>query len=196
ALATALAKEATAAVPTPLVGFTVQAAALFAAGKTATAEVISGHAVALAEGVRKAMFLNNMKTAAALFLTIALLGAAGVTVAYRALAGEAADRSRADVTAPASEEKGGPPGTKEGAGAKSRSGSGGIIESKPSGFGGSGFGCSGGGMGGFGSGFGFSSGGGFGGGGGVGGGGGGWGGGGGVARLQAGAPWPAAGRAG
>src|SRR5262249_38357258 len=70
ALATALAEEAAAAVPTPLISFTVQAASLFAAGKTAAAEVISGHAVALAEGVRRAMFLNKMKTAAILFLTI------------------------------------------------------------------------------------------------------------------------------
>src|SRR5262249_30363606 len=165
--------EAAAAVPTPLIGLTVQAASLFAAGNPVAAEVISGHAVALAEGVRRAMFLNKMKKALALFLTVTLLGSAGVTVGYRGLAREPSGRGRVDVTAPAPEEKGGPSGTKEGAGAKSRSGGGGHIESKPGGLGGSGFGCGGGGgMGGFGWGFGFGSGGGF------GGGGGGWGGGG------------------
>src|SRR5262249_906868 len=85
ALATALAEEGTGAVPAPLVSSTGRGAALFAAGKAAASGAVSGHAVALAEGVWRAMFFSKLKPSAALFLMVAILGSAGVALAYHGL---------------------------------------------------------------------------------------------------------------
>jgi RNA polymerase sigma factor (sigma-70 family) len=63
-----------AAVPTTLVHATVRAAACFAAGKTVAAGMVSANAVALAEGALTTMLTTKMKLAAALLLTVGLLG--------------------------------------------------------------------------------------------------------------------------
>jgi RNA polymerase sigma factor (sigma-70 family) len=86
-LAAALAREATAAVPVPLVGATARAAAWFAAGNASVAGALSPRAAPLAEGALRAMFIGRLKVAAAVFLAVAVLGGAGRLCRYRALAG-------------------------------------------------------------------------------------------------------------
>jgi RNA polymerase sigma-70 factor (ECF subfamily) len=88
ALAAVLSRNAaSAAAPAPLVTSTVKAAALFAAGRAATAGVISAKVVALTEGALKSMFLSKLKWAAVLLL---VLGACGMGVgAFARLAGAA-----------------------------------------------------------------------------------------------------------
>jgi Sigma-70, region 4 len=73
-LATALSQEvATSSVPAALVGCTLKAGLLLAAGKTAAA--LPGQALALAEGVSNAMILARLKLAAALVLSTSVLAA-------------------------------------------------------------------------------------------------------------------------
>jgi RNA polymerase sigma factor (sigma-70 family) len=65
---------ASAAVPSLVVGSTIKAANLFAAGQTAAAGGISAKAVALMEGVLKAMFHTKLKIATTIVLGMGLLG--------------------------------------------------------------------------------------------------------------------------
>jgi RNA polymerase sigma factor (sigma-70 family) len=88
ALAVAVADEASAAVPAALVGATVEAAVLTAAGKAATVR-----AAALAEGVVKAMTLSKLSLAVGLLCLAGLLAAGTGALTYRALA---ADRPAAE----------------------------------------------------------------------------------------------------
>jgi RNA polymerase sigma factor (sigma-70 family) len=74
---------AEAAVPLPLLTNTVRAALWFAREEAATTDFVTTQAVALARGVCRAMFVNKLKIAAALLLTVAMLGA-GATVLLRA----------------------------------------------------------------------------------------------------------------
>jgi hypothetical protein len=63
-----------ASVPSAVVGSTIQAASLFAAGQAAAAGGISVQAIALMEGVLKAMLLTKLKIAAPIVLGMGLLG--------------------------------------------------------------------------------------------------------------------------
>jgi RNA polymerase sigma factor (sigma-70 family) len=64
---------AAAAVPVPLVGATVRAAAGLAAGKAAAAGVISAEVAALTEGVLKTMCVTKLKLATVLLVAVALV---------------------------------------------------------------------------------------------------------------------------
>src|SRR5438270_6534339 len=92
--------EASAAVPPAVASSTIQAAGLYAAGQAAAGGV-SVKAVALAEGVLKAMLLAKLKTAAAVLVLVAVLGAAATALTQRVLAERPADPPRAEKTAPA-----------------------------------------------------------------------------------------------
>ena len=86
-LAAALSQgAASAAVPAPLVGSTVQAATLFAAGKAAAAGIVSAKVVTITEGVLKAMFVTKLKIATAVLLTLGVLGSGVGVLTHRALA--------------------------------------------------------------------------------------------------------------
>ncbi len=189
ALGTAASEEATAAVPAALMGSTRRAAAAVAAGKAAAGGEVSTRAVALAEGVVRAMYLGKLKTAAVLLLAVAVLGAGGASLAYHGLAGTPPAQNR-EAEAPALPAEGtavpgaavpqapdhgdaesqlggsSPRGQTSVPGSPGR-GAGSPLSPGSPGFAGSGFGCSGGGFGfgygygsGFGSGFGSGSGGG------------------------------------
>jgi RNA polymerase sigma factor (sigma-70 family) len=74
-LAAVLAQNmASASAPVAVVRSTIRAATLFAAGQAAAAGGISVKAVALTEGVLKAMFLTKLKIATAIVLGVGLLG--------------------------------------------------------------------------------------------------------------------------
>jgi RNA polymerase sigma factor (sigma-70 family) len=87
AFAAALAGEATAVIPPPLVGSTVKAASLFAAGNTAAAGIVSARAATLAQGALKAMFISKLKIAAVLLLAVVTLAGAGILYGYQAVGG-------------------------------------------------------------------------------------------------------------
>jgi RNA polymerase sigma factor (sigma-70 family) len=76
---------ARAAVPATLVGATVRAAALVAAGETAASGALSAEALGLAKGVIRSMLWNKMKLVGVLLLAAVLAGA-GLT--FGVLAGE------------------------------------------------------------------------------------------------------------
>jgi WD40 repeat protein len=80
ALGTALAE---AAVPLPLYAHTVSAAVWFAGAESGTAALASAQAIALARGAFRAMFLGQVKVAAAVLLAVALLGI-GTTMLLKA----------------------------------------------------------------------------------------------------------------
>jgi RNA polymerase sigma factor (sigma-70 family) len=86
ALATGLGGEATAALPPGLVASTVRAGTLVPAGPAA-AGVISARAVALSEGVVRAMFLARLKVATVVVLIIAALSG-GAELVYQTQAAE------------------------------------------------------------------------------------------------------------
>jgi RNA polymerase sigma factor (sigma-70 family) len=86
ALSTALAGEATAAVPPALAGAALRGALTFAPGKAAAAGAVPAGAAALAEGVLHAMFRTKLLTAATAVLAVCLAGAGVGLVAHRALA--------------------------------------------------------------------------------------------------------------
>jgi RNA polymerase sigma factor (sigma-70 family) len=71
-LSVVFAAEACACVPLPLVESTLCAASLYPMGSAATK--VSGSVIALAQGVKNAMFLTKLKTAAVLFLSLAVAG--------------------------------------------------------------------------------------------------------------------------
>jgi RNA polymerase sigma factor (sigma-70 family) len=104
AFATALTEEATATVPAALADTTTKSALLFATGKAAARGAVSASAVALAEGVLRAMFLSKLKTVAVIFISVALLSTAGVTLAYHSIVGPD-DEKRPDTTTRVDEEK-------------------------------------------------------------------------------------------
>jgi RNA polymerase sigma factor (sigma-70 family) len=89
ALAALLAEETAAAAPLGWVTATVGAAALWTRGKTA-AGAFSTNAVALSEGVMRAMFLKRVITAVALLLAV-VVGVGASAGAYRAWGGKPAD---------------------------------------------------------------------------------------------------------
>jgi hypothetical protein len=66
------------------VSSTIKAAALLAAGQTATSLQVA----ALAEGVLKSMFVTRLKIAGVALLTAALIGLGTTAVAYRAVASD------------------------------------------------------------------------------------------------------------
>jgi RNA polymerase sigma factor (sigma-70 family) len=77
ALAAVLSQQAASAgVPASVASSTIKAASLFAAGQAAVPGLLSGEAVDLAEGVLKTMLLTKLKTATAVLLAVAVLGAA------------------------------------------------------------------------------------------------------------------------
>jgi RNA polymerase sigma factor (sigma-70 family) len=80
-LATAISESASAAaVPVSLADATVNAALVFAAGKTITAGVISSPVLALTKGVQQAMFMNTLKVVLAIGLGVAIVGGTGLAV--------------------------------------------------------------------------------------------------------------------
>jgi RNA polymerase sigma factor (sigma-70 family) len=95
-----LAEDASAGVPAALVGSTVKAAALRAAG----AAVVSARAVALAQGVLRTMFVTRLTTAALVLFAVVALGAAGIVLRHTAAGSYDVAETRA--AAPT----GGPPG--------------------------------------------------------------------------------------
>src|SRR5262245_54256793 len=176
AFAVALTKEGTAAVPAAMADSTAKSAILFA-GKAAAGGALSIQVIALVEGVSRAMFLSQLKSVAAMVVTVALLGTARAALAYRGLAGPT-DQARQDGTTPPKNDPGADSASAEqprDRGGRSRGGQsqgkdpggadGGSAQLVNRSSSGSGFGCTGGGFG-FGYGSGFGAGGGFGGGGG------------------------------
>jgi RNA polymerase sigma factor (sigma-70 family) len=77
-----------AGVSAALVDATVRAAVCFTTGQAAAAGMVSEHALALAEGMRKTMLLTKIKIATAVLLTASLLGAGTTWLAH---AGSATD---------------------------------------------------------------------------------------------------------
>lgn len=90
-LATMLAQNAAAGVPTAVVGSTIKAVTVVAAGQTAAAGVISVKVAALMEGVLKTMLLTKLKLIAAVLVVVALLGIAVGTSVVSALGQAPAD---------------------------------------------------------------------------------------------------------
>jgi len=87
-IATVLSQNgASASLPLPLVTSTVKAASLFAAGQAASG-VVGAKVAALTEGVLKAMLLSKIKTATAVLLVIAVLGAGAAFQSYHTQAAE------------------------------------------------------------------------------------------------------------
>ena len=84
-LAVLLAQEATARMPTNLIGSTAQAASLFAAGGAAAGMVPAGVA-ALTREVMKMILLSKMKVATAMLVAVSALAVGGTGLAYRAQA--------------------------------------------------------------------------------------------------------------
>jgi len=82
AVASELARAASAAVPADLIASTCLAAARMAAGKTLTAGIVSAHALALSEGVIRTMLLTKLKLGAAAVAASCVLASPGV-VAYQ-----------------------------------------------------------------------------------------------------------------
>jgi RNA polymerase sigma factor (sigma-70 family) len=104
ALATALAAEAPAAVPASHYSSMITTAAQFVAADVAASGAASTPAVALAEGVLKAMYLTKLRTTAATVLILGLLGTAGVTLAHHGSASGPPRIGSTDPGAPAAEE--------------------------------------------------------------------------------------------
>ena len=98
-LATLLTHNAASAmlVPAALATNTIKAALLVAAGNTLAASVISTPVATLTEGVLHAMFLTKLKIAAAVVLTMGVLGMGGGAFTYNAWAvGKEQDKKEAE----------------------------------------------------------------------------------------------------
>ncbi len=103
-LAALLSENATAAaVSKSLVEGIVKAALLFAAGKT-TAGVLSGPAVALAEGALKSMLMTKLKVAAAILLVVGLAGSGAGVLTYDGVTGEQSKLQAEKLSTPAENE--------------------------------------------------------------------------------------------
>jgi RNA polymerase sigma factor (sigma-70 family) len=86
-VATVLSQQAaSASVPPSVASETIQAASYFAAGQAAAAGAISATAVALAEGVLKAMLLTKLKVATAVLLVLTFFGAGATVLTQHVLA--------------------------------------------------------------------------------------------------------------
>jgi RNA polymerase sigma factor (sigma-70 family) len=85
-----------AAVPAALLGSTVKAALLFAAGKVAAGGLISAQAAALTRGVLQAMFWTKIKITVSLMLAIFAIGGGAGAFAYRGLAKEPVETRKAE----------------------------------------------------------------------------------------------------
>lgn len=81
-LVSALAREAAACVPPSVLSSTIRAATVCAAG-SAAANIASGQAAALAEGVLQTMLTKNLKTAIAVVLTVVIASAGAGGLAYK-----------------------------------------------------------------------------------------------------------------
>jgi RNA polymerase sigma factor (sigma-70 family) len=96
-LATALAAEAAPAVPPALVETTTRGALAFATGAAAGTGALSAQAVALAQGVLRSRSWTRLLIAAAVLLTLGLLGTGAAWVTFRArAAGPKAEREEAE----------------------------------------------------------------------------------------------------
>jgi RNA polymerase sigma factor (sigma-70 family) len=113
AVAAALSQQAVlAALPAPLVGPLVKAAALVAAGTPTAAGLVAAPVAALTEGVLHAMFLTKLKTAALWLVTLSLLGGGAAVATHQALADKPEPKPVADKSKPpADKEK--PPADKQ-----------------------------------------------------------------------------------
>jgi RNA polymerase sigma factor (sigma-70 family) len=80
---------ATAGVPPALVGSTVKAALMIAAGTAATAGLVSAQAAALSQGVLRTMALGKLKTAASLLTLVFLAGVGGLLTLHTLAAQQA-----------------------------------------------------------------------------------------------------------
>lgn len=89
-------KTASASVPASLLVSTLEAATLFAAGKTAAAGLVSAKVVALTEGVLKAMLLTKLKIATGLLLAVGILGTGAGLVTHKALAEKPAKAAKGE----------------------------------------------------------------------------------------------------
>src|SRR5262245_17671571 len=78
----ALAAEATAAMPTVLFHSTKTAATLFAAGQAMVSGAVSAHAVALAEGALRAMFISKLKNGILILFTLTFVGTAAAALVH------------------------------------------------------------------------------------------------------------------
>jgi RNA polymerase sigma factor (sigma-70 family) len=88
ALAAWLARgAASACVPGPVMMATLKAASFVAAGQGAAAGVVSAKVAALADGVIRAMFVSQLKTATAVLLAVATVGLCVGGLAYHTRAG-------------------------------------------------------------------------------------------------------------
>jgi RNA polymerase sigma factor (sigma-70 family) len=86
ALAVALAQQAAAAVPAPLLASTVKAALPQIGGTTAAAGLISARVAALTQGVLQAMWMTRLKFVTVLFLMVGIAGWVLGTLTRQALA--------------------------------------------------------------------------------------------------------------
>jgi RNA polymerase sigma factor (sigma-70 family) len=83
ALATLLARDASAFVPPSLMVWTIRAGTALAAGNVLTEGVVSSKVASLAEGVSKMLLLSKLKIVTGAFLLLAVVVAAGWTCAAR-----------------------------------------------------------------------------------------------------------------
>jgi RNA polymerase sigma factor (sigma-70 family) len=88
ALAAALAQQAASGVPNSVVGPTIKAAALLAAGEAATAGLISPRVAALTEGVMKATSFSKLKAVLAVVVVLGFLAAGATILTCRPSAGQ------------------------------------------------------------------------------------------------------------
>jgi RNA polymerase sigma factor (sigma-70 family) len=84
------------AVERPLVEATVKAGLRLAAGEAVPAGMGSGQAVILMEGVLRAMFMDKMKTALAVVLALAVIGAGVGLWTYRPATADSPDRKKGE----------------------------------------------------------------------------------------------------
>jgi hypothetical protein len=109
-LAAALAQDATSApVPLTLVGRTVKAGLLYAAGRVLATGDISCRVVALTEGVLQTMFVTKLKMAAVVLLAVAVAGTGAGVATFRGLAGEQPGLPVNEALTPAPDEEQKPP---------------------------------------------------------------------------------------
>jgi RNA polymerase sigma factor (sigma-70 family) len=88
--AVALGRQAATAMPAALTNTTIQAALLYAAGKSAAAAGLCAGAAALAEGATRTMFLTKAKAATAVLLVTSLVTGAGLLTRQALAARQAA----------------------------------------------------------------------------------------------------------
>jgi RNA polymerase sigma factor (sigma-70 family) len=89
-------QSATAGVPPSVMSSTIQAATLFAAGQAAAPGVLSVKAVALTEGVLKAMLLSKLKIATAVLVTVVVLGAGAAALTQQVPADQPVKEKKED----------------------------------------------------------------------------------------------------